>query len=341
VFDFPQTPPTRKIDLQPLTFSQVVSRTLQIYRAKFAIFFLPVLLITLFTTTVLYALTASLNNRTPVTDTNSTIFLNGENDLAQLGPLFAGYGVLALVAILTLFFSFLTQVIVHSLITYITAETVLGRPVTLVQALQAVRARLRPLIVSIGSVYLLVLALGLALTIILFACGFGIGLLVYVLLILTAFIVPVVMLERVGTLESIHRTWHLAKRRFWVIAGTNIVVSLFSLIIGLALAQLFGSTELPLLISLVTTFILTPIIPIAHTLLYFDARVRLENFSAEINRADMREPRPADVPSIHYAAPFMQQGDFVNLAILSVGLIIFIVLQAALTRQGGTWRLLL
>ncbi len=327
MFDFPPTPPTPKINLQPLTFSQVVTLTLQIYRThwrKFLVLIFPVAVISIVAGLIAtgYGVQRLTGSGLDFNDPAALRLLTQDQINQYFGAFISFLVVIAVVALITGFFY---TVVVNSIITYVASESILGRVAGIGAAFRAVRSRFGAVTAGYLLLWVLLVALTLALAVILFACGLGLGLIVYITIILGSFLTPLLVLERVGPLEGLKRTWHLAKRRFWAIVGVYALVFLVSLLESV-IASVFRSQLVVSLTGLVFSLVIAPVTPIAYTILYYDARVRFENLTEALNRVEKLDPRPADVPSPNITAPAMQQGDFVNLALVTVGLVVLVVL---------------
>lgn len=128
------------------------------------------------------------------------------------------------------------------------------------------------------------------------AMGFGFVLLVIpgiYLSVVYTFAVPVVVLEGLSGLSALRRSYNLVKGAWWRVAGVIFVLSLLSWVIQFALsipAMIIGviGIALPVLapsLALISrtlqafvSVVITPLIVIGTTLLYFDQRVRKEGF---------------------------------------------------------------
>jgi hypothetical protein len=165
------------------------------------------------------------------------------------------------------------------------------------------------------------------LTFVLFLCGLGIGLIAYISIALGSLVVPVFVLERTGIGLGLRRSWNLAKRRFWMLFGivalTTIVSFLSGLFVGLV-AQ--NSLPLNIIFQSLVNIALVPLVPIANTLVYYDARVRYEDLEGALNSIEKPDARPADIDSPSYSGSFMEGGDFTNLAIMTALLFVVIIL---------------
>ncbi len=352
-----ETPGRKKKRLQPYTIPELLRNTIEIYRANIRAFVLPVALVivpitalnTLISFWTIDRLRQSGLDLTTLSNPNrSRAFFS---DPTIFSKLFSELALILLVALgVSLIGTLITQILINGLITYITSENQLGRQATLRQTLSAVRGRLSSLGLALIAYTIILIGLSIALAVILFACGLGLGLLAYVGLILSAFITPVMILENVGVGDGIRRAWSLGKARIWPIVGLMVAFVAASFVIGLIetafISALYGRSSpldfnlgielVQFILTAVTTIFLTPLLPIGYTLIYYDARVRLESLDMALDKLDKTDPRPSDVESPQPAGPFMSSDDFVNLALLTAGLFVLLLIYAAITYAGGT-----
>lgn len=128
----------------------------------------------------------------------------------------------------------------------------------------------------------------------------GLGMLLFFSAIVLPLLAPAVVLENQrSAADYLRRAWDLARQRFWWVIGFTLVLILFSLIIVqgpamvfnyafqfMGLADWFGDstttliaqTVLQSLVSVIASLLYYPLHLTAMTLLYFDLRVRFENF---------------------------------------------------------------
>jgi hypothetical protein len=184
----------------------------------------------------------------------------------------------------------------------------------------------------------------------------GPGILVYVAMVISPLIAPVVVLEKMGA-GAIRRAWELVRRRFWWTLGFMIILGLFNwlLIAGpSALIRLFLQYALQnqdvesirlvqtlstSLLSLVASLFYLPLQLAAVTLMYFDLRVRTEGFDLAVlataaPNGDASAIASQPAPSIATPLVTMNElGYFVLLSFLGVGgLCAFTFLIQALAR---------
>jgi hypothetical protein len=145
------------------------------------------------------------------------------------------------------------------------------------------------------------------------------------------FIVPVLILERVGILASIRRALILGKRRFWQNAGFTFGIWTITLVLTFAFSAfvLFvveSADEDSLLgvgVDLAIQIFITPILPIGLTLMYYDTRIRTEALDLALEAVDTLNPRPSDLPSPETRERLLTSKDVGNIIILTVIVIVF------------------
>jgi len=140
-------------------------------------------------------------------------------------------------------------------------------------------------------------------------------------------IVPVIVIEETGVVDSLRRSWALIWPRFWPYFGTIIVaviVSYFAQLVASIPFLIFSAIAAwidfaPLrfaadsLLSIESILIAVPISAVIATLLYFDARVRHEGFdiqmmAANLPNANQPPPPPQSNPYSDGRPP--EQGGF-------------------------------
>jgi MFS family permease len=283
--------------LTPRTLLEILDRTFQIYRDYFTQFIglvagvtIPLTLFSTFATALLISPTTTMT-----TD---------EFAMQDINSLLLGTGIFQS-GILALFIGLLQTVLIHTPLTYMTSEYQLGRKVGLREAFQAVGDRLPQVGIGLFLFYLSLVLLSIGMWTLLFLCGFGVSILVYVGISLFAFLVQVLTLERTDVRRGLSRAWYLARARFWQVAGFMLLVGIITLVVTLvlsALQQLFlgGLTTnvvFNVISNLVVSIIVAPVLPIGLTLMYYDTRVRVEGLDIALNAVDSAEPRPSDVAS--------------------------------------------
>jgi hypothetical protein len=236
------------------------------------------------------------------------------------------------VAAISLLEQFLLAVVVSATITYIASESVLGRTVPVLKAFGQVKGRLLSLIGALILVFIVFAILFVALLLLTYLCGISIvlgSLLLYYGLALYFFTVPVMVLERTGPGLGVSRAQYLGRERFWPTLGFLFVIWVVMGIIQLAFGSvgwlmgdtsLEGASALRTAISLAVTIFVTPIMPIGLTLMYYDARIRVEGLDFALQAVDSPDPRPADVESPEPAVRLIAVHDLINTLLLTAGL---------------------
>lgn len=111
--------------------------------------------------------------------------------------------------------------------------------------------------------------------------------------VMTAFVVPAVVVERAGVVDAYRRSWRLVRARFWPVLGTLLLAVVVSGVIGNAfggipsfVGGLFPfeawGRALAALGTALQAIITTPITALVTLMLYFDARIRVEGFDLEV-----------------------------------------------------------
>ena len=136
----------------------------------------------------------------------------------------------------------------------------------------------------------------------------GLGILVFLGSVINPLVPSVIVLEGQQAIGSIRRAWNLARRRFWPLLGTVLVLMLFSAIVvsgpnflvSFAVIPLGGvvddpqvalviTTVLQSLVGIIFTLIYYPLQMAAFTLIYFDLRVRTEGLDLAFQLANQEE----------------------------------------------------
>ena len=103
------------------------------------------------------------------------------------------------------------------------------------------------------------------------------------------FLLPAALLEGLGPIAALSRSYSLVKNNWWRVLGITLVVGLIaggiSIILGL----------IPLVGWIIGSILLTPIYIIANTLLYYDLRVRKEEYSLEALASELHIEINSDV----------------------------------------------
>jgi hypothetical protein len=125
------------------------------------------------------------------------------------------------------------------------------------------------------------------------------GIVVMTMFVLVA---PAIVVETLGPVQGMRRSWRLVRPRFWAVMGTMLLGGLIAYMLGNILATPF--TVLALFIGLhwgwilvgiggvLTALVTTPIVAIVATLLYFDARIRNEGFDLQVMATYLADGAP-------------------------------------------------
>ncbi len=320
---------------QGYSLVQILDRAFRIYRQNFLPFFalsavVQIPLVVLANLITAPQQQAILNlSRNPSTTSLS-------DAQALLGSLL---GVYVMILGFALLVSFLQGILIYAPIVYITSENHLGRLATLRDAFAQIGKRLQTLAGGLILFYAIVVGVGIALAFTLFLCGLGIGLWGYISLALGSLLVPVLMLERTKVGTALGRSWMLGKRRIWVLlaisAGFYIIITVIDLALAAAATQFFRNNSnfvtlaLTAILSAIGSIVLLPLLPIAFTEIYYDARTRFEGLDIALNASTTPGASPADVQS---PAPGRLIGneDYVNVALFAIGSLVLVILYVML-----------
>jgi hypothetical protein len=118
---------------------------------------------------------------------------------------------------------------------------------------------------------------------------------------LSVAVAPAVVVEELGPIQGVRRSWSLMRRRFWPVLGIALLAGLISNVLGQVLgvvptfAGLIVGLEwgwiLLALGAILTALVTTPIVAIVATLQYFDARIRFEGFDLQVIAAEIGPAR--------------------------------------------------
>ena len=189
--------------------------------------------------------------------------------------------------LLTLLVSVLVTPFIAGAISRVVAASYLGQEVSAGEALKATGRRFGPLLVSFLLVHLV--ELGGFLLCMVPALAF---MALYVL------VAPAVVVEDLGPVAAMRRSWRLVRPRFWPVLGTALLAGFIANVIGQILST--GPSVIQLLFApswgwivlavagVVVAMVTQPIVAIVSTLLYFDARIRQEGFDLQVMAADVK-----------------------------------------------------
>lgn len=188
----------------------------------------------------------------------------------------------------------------------------LDRPVSLADAYRAVLHRLGAVVGVAGLLLLIAIGFFVAVggllvvsVLALGSAGAGLAIVVVPVAVVAAlvlytrwlFATPIVMLEGIGPVDAMRRSWNLVRGSTMRIFGITLLVGLITGILSaivtglLSLTTGFGDTSVQLVTSqlaaLVAAVILQPISFIVVVLLYYDQRIRREAFDIEMLAATL------------------------------------------------------
>jgi hypothetical protein len=217
-----------------------------------------------------------------VRDTFSTGFLNLFNDPTLLEGQETGISAgSAVLSIVTGVLSLLTGPLIAGAVSRVVAASYVGGSMGPGTALRLTFRRMVPLVAASILVFLAELA-GFVLCIVP-------GLLLFALY--TA-VTPAMMIEDLGPIEGMRRSWRLLKPRMWGVLGIAVLARLIAGFLGnilgvapTALATLLGGSFAWLFVaagSVLSSLVSAPVIAIVATLLYFDGRIRTEGFDLQM-----------------------------------------------------------
>lgn len=272
--------------------SSVLTRSLIIYRDNFIPFIALVAIITIPLTIVTNALSR------PVVVTQEIPTLTGSDILLFIVVLLGG---------------FLQGVVINGLITYVTSENVFGRQITLIEAFNEAQHRLVPLALGLllfGIVFTMSVTLVFIAGILCLIPLLLMPVLAYFWLATYFYIVPVLVLEKVGVQIGITRALKLGKSRFWTTFALFFVLTLITFFVSSifgGLAQFISGDPLDAttlqfdpvytLANMIVTVLVAPLLPIGFTVIYYDTRNQTEDLDGALQASGQPDARPADVIS--------------------------------------------
>lgn len=190
------------------------------------------------------------------------------------------------------------------------ASSYLGQPVTLAGAYRQLGNSWVVLMTALLFIVLLSILLTLWWLIPCIGWFTGLGMLLYLSLVISPLAAPTVVLEKQRARAAVRRAWDLSRRRFWPVVGFVTVLFIFNLIftvtpnlvvgflVGLGMDpvttsfadQQMISTVINSLSTLVFSLIFLPFQLTAMTLLYFDLRIRTEGFDLALLARSVDQP---------------------------------------------------
>jgi hypothetical protein len=118
---------------------------------------------------------------------------------------------------------------------------------------------------------------------------------------LSVAVAPAIVVEELGPIQGVRRSWSLMRRRFWPVLGIALLAGLISNVLGQVLgvvptfAGLIVGLEWGWILlavgAILTALVTTPIVAIVATLQYCDARIRFEGFDLQVIAAELGPAR--------------------------------------------------
>ena len=103
------------------------------------------------------------------------------------------------------------------------------------------------------------------------------------------FIFPIALLEGLGPITALSRSYSLVRNSWWRVLGITLVVILISGAISAILGMI------PVVGTIIGTVLVAPIYIIANTLLYYDLRVRKEEYTLEALSSELHVEIEGDI----------------------------------------------
>lgn len=193
-------------------------------------------------------------------------------------------------SILATLLSLLVTPFIAGAIARVVAASYLGRVMGPGEALKVAARRFLPLLGAFILVHLLEFS-GVI------ACGIGLIVTMPAFMALFVLTAPAIVVEDLGPIEAMRRSWRLVRPRFWPVLGTALLAGFIAWVIANVLQTLPGVLAITVSASwiwivvvafgVVASLITEPIVAIVATLLYFDARIRHEGFDLELMASDL------------------------------------------------------
>jgi len=288
---YPASPPLPKagdartgpLPLHPMTLSDILDGAFKLFKANVR----TVVLITA-AFVVPLQLVAAFGQRNALGGRGFTDFLSNPQASDSLNTSSDAQTILALVAIAI---SLLITPFVAGAISRVVAASYLGQEESPGAALRATGRRTWALFAAWVLVHILEVVGGLF-------CILP-GLLFMALFVATA---PAIVIEELGPIQGMRRSWRLVRRRLWSVLGIALLAGFLANVLGQVLgvvptliALFIGPDKAwPLLAAggILSALITTPFVAIVATLLYFDGRIRQEGFDLQLMADDLAR-RPA------------------------------------------------
>ena len=332
--------------LRPLRLGELLDQAIRLYRRNFltfigiiAVIYVPLMILQTASTTLL---TSSIDDLASA-DSPEQIF----NNMAYMGGMLS--------TMVVGFFQYVfVQGIATGALTRAVADNYLGKPVSILDAYRGIGKSWVSLLGALFFVFILLIAIAIWWLVPCIGWFTGLGMMAYLMTVVNPLVAPVVILEGQSAIGSIFRAWDLARRRFWPVLGTTIVLSLFSLLIvngpaaivnvfltqaitsfGDSTTQLVITSIIQSLVSLVFVLIYYPLQMTAFTLIYFDLRVRTEGLDIALLTLPTEQASMAKIPAPQSNERVITWPDLGNFAILTLVVVgLYILLFSVITASA-------
>lgn len=301
--------------LRPLGVGDVLDRTFTVYRSKpllfialSAIWYLLLILTLIFLAVAVFA------------GTLNTFVQQANRSSPQLvGEVIAGVVVFGIVAVVLAILMLAAQ---SAALVYAGGRRYLARDVTIGEAFRAGLSAAGRLFLAGLAVFFAILAMWVVVFVVagivaFLARGTGavafiaIGLAVIVAIVGTFYLAAswliapvVVVVEKMGPLAALSRSWRLSEGNRWRIIGIQALLGILNLVLSILIAGIFGAidtsggeigqfgvaTVVENLVNFASTIIWAPVEWIAFTVLYYDLRVRKEAFDLQLAAEALPQP---------------------------------------------------
>lgn len=339
---------------RPLRLGEILDQAIRLYRGNF-LKFIGIIALVQIPLTLIQVLSSALTfSNVPQAASEPTMepFGDGFGSMFYLGLVASLFTAIAAFVLL--------QGVATAALTRAIADSYLGEPIEVLKSYR-----------KIGSSWLVILAAYLIILLLIILSAIwtivpcvgwftGLGILVYIFLVIIPLMPVIVVIERQGVFGSLRRTWDLARRRFWWIFGAMLLLYLFaafvftgpSALVSLLLQFFMGESLLEpatgftfqsilqSLVGLVGSLIYLPLQLTTITLMYFDLRVRTEGFDL-VMLAQGSVSQPTDVGALTAQAPPAESGGLISgtemlnfVGVTFVGGIIFLILSLVTTLLG-------
>ena len=343
-----------------MTLGEILDQAIRLYRRNFVSFIgiiaIPYIPLTLIQTGLTYLSTSSLTD----------FQVNPSNPFLFPGTYWMGF--LGLIVVGFLEFVFVNGVAGVAL-TRAVADSYTGQAVDIIGSYTKIGSTWGKVMVAMILFALLSFAIGLgAIFIPCVGWFFGLGIFIFLSLVVGPLLAPILALERQDVGASLRRAWDLSRSRFWWLLGFAFILYLFAqllitgptAIINLVLQYVFTSqgnlqallvwrTVIQVLVQMIGGLFYLPLQLSAMTVVYFDLRVRAEgldlamqaaaNAGAETNIVALAETSPQPTPSLITGT---EAGQFILVSLATfalyailVGIIFAIILAIGSAFSGG------